>query len=146
VWLSLLPVKVVVLATCLGNLPVVQVWTTTTGWFGSRPVQKPAPLTLCWPNLDLYLSTHGVRWVRLDPSVPISCSAIRVSHLKLHSDRQLIIIQYWHWYVMVYLRCIGQLNKQNVHTYVPYHILKMSVNAAWTNFGLPSSVIWVALD
>jgi len=39
-----------VLATGQGNPPAVQVWTAKTGLFGSRPIQKPNPLTLGGPK------------------------------------------------------------------------------------------------
>ena len=82
-----------VLATGLGNPPAVRVWTAKTSRFGSRPVQKPDPLTLGGPNPDPYPSTRGFRRVWLDPSVPISCSAFRVSHLWSHLDTLLLIVK-----------------------------------------------------
>jgi hypothetical protein len=85
--------KHLVLATGPGNPPAVRVWTAKTGRFGSRPVQKPDPLTLGGPNPDPYPSTRGFRRVWLDPSVPISGSAFRVSHLWSHSDMLLLIVK-----------------------------------------------------
>ena len=82
-----------VLATGPGNPPAVRVWTAKTGRFGSRPVQETDPLTLGGPNPDPYPSTRGFRRVWLDPSVPISGSAFRVSHLWLHSDMLLLIVK-----------------------------------------------------
>jgi hypothetical protein len=52
-----------VLATGPGNRPAVWVWTTTTGRFSFRPVQKHDTLTLGGPNLDPYPSTRGFRRV-----------------------------------------------------------------------------------
>jgi len=83
-----------VLATGPGIPPAVQVWTTKTGRFGFRPVQKPDPLTLGGPNPDPYPSTRGFCRVWLDPLVPISGSAFRVSHLWSHSDMLLLIVKY----------------------------------------------------
>ena len=82
----------VVLATGPGNPPPVWVWTVKTGRFGSRPSQKPDPQLLGGPNPDPYPSTRGFRRVWLDPSVPISGSACRVSHLWSHSDMLLLIV------------------------------------------------------
>jgi len=42
----------VVLAMGPGDPPAVRVWTAKTGRLGSRPVQKPDPLTLGGPNPD----------------------------------------------------------------------------------------------
>ena len=84
----------IVLATGPGNSPAVWVWTAKTGRFTSRPVQKPEPLTLGGPNQHPDLSTHGFRWAWLDPLVPISGSAFRVSHLWSHSDMLLLIVSY----------------------------------------------------
>jgi len=84
----------VVLATGRGNLPAVRVWTTKTGRFSSRTVQKHDPQTLGGPNLDPYPSTHGFRRVWLDLSVPISGSAFRVSHIWSHSDMRMLIVKY----------------------------------------------------
>jgi len=100
--------------------------------FGSRTVQKPDPLSLGGPNPDLYPSTLGFRRVWLDPSVPISGSAFRVPYLWSHSDMLLLIVKYWHWYVMVHFRRISRLDVQNKHTHAPNHILKTSVNRAST--------------
>ena len=82
-----------VLATGPGNPPAVRVWTAKTGRFSSRPGQKPDPLTLGGPNPDPYPSTRVFRRVWLDPSVPISCSAFRVSHIWSHSDMLLLIVK-----------------------------------------------------
>jgi len=84
----------VVLATGPGNSPAVRVWTAKMGRFGSRSVQKRDPQTLGGPNADPYPSTRGFRRVRLDPSVPISGSAFRVSYLWSHSDMRLLIVKY----------------------------------------------------
>jgi len=84
----------VVLATGPGNPPAVRVWTAKTGRFGSRTVQKPDPLTLGGPDPDPYPSTRGFRRVWLDPSVPVSGSAFRVSYLWSHSDMLLLIVKY----------------------------------------------------
>jgi len=84
----------IVLATGPGDPPAVRVWTAKTGRFGSRTGQKPDPQTLGGPNPDLYPSTLGFRQVWLDPSVPISGSAFRVSHLWSHSDMRLLIVKY----------------------------------------------------
>jgi hypothetical protein len=83
-----------VLATGPGNPPAVWVWTGKTGQFGSRTVQKPDPQTLGRPNPNPYPSTARFRPIWLDPSVQISGSAFRVSHLWLHSDMLLIIVIY----------------------------------------------------
>ena len=115
-----------VLATGPGNLPAVRVWTAKTGRFGSRPVQKPDPLTVGGPNTD------GFRCIWLHLSVPISGSAFWVSHLWSHSDMLLLIVKYWHWYVTVHFRRISHLDVQNNHTHAPNHILKMSGNRAST--------------
>jgi len=122
----------VVLATGAGNPPVVRVWPTRTGRFGSRPVQKPDPLTLGGPNPDQYPSTRGFRQVCLDLLVAISGSAFQVSHWWLHSDMLLIIVKYWHWYFTVHFRRICRLDVQNKHTHAPNHILKIGVNRAST--------------
>jgi len=121
-----------VLAMGPGNPPTVRVWTAKTGLFRSRPVQKCKPLTIGGPNPDPYPSTRGFRWVWLHPSVPISGSAFRVSHLWSHSDMLLLIVKYWHWYVTVHFRCNSRLDVQNKYTHAPNHILKMSVNRAST--------------
>jgi len=92
----------VVIATGPGNPPLVWVWTAKTGQRGSRPVQKPDPRTLGGPNPDPYPSTRGFPRVWLDPSVPISCSASRVSHLSSLTDMLLLIVKYWHSYAMVH--------------------------------------------
>jgi len=86
-------VPYLVLATGPGNPPAVRVLTAKTGRFGSRPVQKPDPLTLGGPNPVPYPSTRGFRRVWLDLSVPISGSAFRVSHLWSHSDMLLLIVK-----------------------------------------------------
>jgi len=135
-----------VLAMGPGNPPAVRVWTAKTGRFGSRTGQKPDPQTLGGANPDTYPSTCGFRQVWLDPSVPISCSAFRVSHLWSHSDMRLLIIKYWTWYVTVRFRPISRLDVQNKNTQAPNYILKMSVNRASTIYGLASSVIWVVCD
>jgi len=135
-----------VLATGPGNPPAVRVWTAKTGRFGSRTVQKPDLQTLGGPNPDPYPSTRGLRRVWLDPSVPISGSAFRVSHLWSHSDMRLLIVKYWPLYVTVRFRRISRLNVPNMNTQAPNYILKMSVNRASTIFGLASSVIWVLRD
>jgi len=136
----------VVLPTGPSNEPAVQIWTSKTGQFSYSPVQKPDLLTLGGPNPDLYPSTHGFRWVCLDPSVPITGSAFRVSHSWSHSDMLLLIVKHWHWYITVHVAHISRLDVQNKHSHVPNHILKMSVHGASTIFGLASSVIWVVLD
>jgi len=68
-----------VLATGRGIMPAVRVWTANTGRFSSRPIQNPDPLPLGVSNLDQDPSTCGLGQVWLDPSVPISGSAFRVS-------------------------------------------------------------------
>ena len=60
---------------------------------GSATAKQPDPLTLGVPQPDPYPPTCGFCPVWLDPSVPISGSAFRVSHLWLHSDMLLIIVQ-----------------------------------------------------
>jgi len=135
-----------VLATDPGNPPAVRVWTAKMVRFCSRTLQKPEPQTLGGPNPDPYLSTWGFCRVWLDPSVKISGSAFRVSHLWSHSDMRLLIIQYWPWYVTVGFRRISCLDVQNKNTQAPNYILKMSVNRASTIFGLTSSVLWVVRD
>jgi hypothetical protein len=112
--------------------PAVRVWTAKTSRFGSRPGQNPNPLTLGGSKPDQYRSTRGFQRVWLDPSGPISGSAFRVSHLWSHSDMLLLSVQYWHWYVTVRFRRISRLDVQNMDTYTPNHILKMSVNSAST--------------
>jgi hypothetical protein len=82
------------LATGPGNPAAVRVWTAKIGRFGSRTGQKPDPQTLGGPNPDSYPSTRGFRLVWLDPSVPISGSAFRDSHLWSHSDTGLLIVKY----------------------------------------------------
>jgi hypothetical protein len=84
----------VVLATDPGNPTAVRVWTAKTGRFGSTTFQKPDPQTLGGPNPNPYPSTRRFRRVWLDPSVPISRSAFRVSHLWSDSDILLIIVKY----------------------------------------------------
>jgi len=146
-----------VLATAPGNPPAVRVWTTQTGRFGSRPGQKPDLLTLRRPNPDPYRSTLGIHRVWLDPSGPISGTALRVSHVWSHSDMLLLLVKYWHWYVTVHFRHSIRLDVQYTNTHAPNHILTMSVNRASTErqqsvnrastiFGLASLVIWVVLD
>jgi len=136
----------VVLATGPGKPPAFRVWIPKTGRFGSRHGQKPDYLTLGGPNPDPYPSTRGFRRVWLDPSVPISISAFRISHLWSHSDMLLWIVKHWHWYCTLHFQRISRLDLQRKHTHAPNHILKMSVNRASTIFGLASSVIWVELD
>jgi hypothetical protein len=119
-----------VLATGPGNPPAVRVWTTKTGRFKFKPIQTPDPLTVGGPHPDPYTSTSRFRRVCLDPAVPISGSAFRVSHLWSHSDMLLLIIKYWHWYITVHFRRISCLDVQNKHTSTPNRILKMSVNRA----------------
>jgi len=135
-----------VLATGPGNPPAVRVWTGKTVRFSSKTLQKPNQQTLGGPNPDAYLSTRGFRRVSLDPSVPISGSAFRVSHLWSHSDMRLLIVKYWPWYVKVRFRRISRLDVQNKHTQAPNYNLKMSVNRASMIFGLASSVIWMVRD
>jgi len=131
-----------VLATGPGDPPAVQVWTAKTGRFGSRTVQKPNPLNLGGPILHPYPSTRGFRRVWLDPSVPISGSAFRVSYLWSHSDMLLLIVKYWHLYVKVHFRRISCLDVQNKHTHVLNHILKMSVNKSSTEHQQSVNNIW----
>jgi hypothetical protein len=133
-----------VFATGPGNPPAVRVWSTKTGWFGSRPVRKPDPLTLGGPNLDPYPSTRGFRRDWLDPSVPISGSAFLVSHLWSLSDMHLLIVKYWHWYVTVHYWHISRLDMEHTHTHAPNHILKMSVIIASTEH--PQSVNRVSTE
>jgi len=54
----------------------------------------------------------------------------------------LLIVKLRHWYVTVHLECICRFNNQNVKTYAPYNILKMSVNGASMIVGHVSWVIW----
>jgi len=82
------------LTTGPGNPPAVRVWTAKTGRFGSRNVRKPNPLTLGGRNTDPYPSTRGFCQLWLDPSVPITGSAFRVSYLWSHSEMLLLIVQY----------------------------------------------------
>jgi len=72
-------VSQLLLATGLGNMPVVVDWNAKTGRFGSRPLQKPDPLPLGGPHPDSYRSTTGFCKAWQDPSVPISGFALRVS-------------------------------------------------------------------
>jgi len=64
-----------------GNLPAVRVWTAKSGRFGSRPIQRPNPLTLGGPNPNTDPSTRRFHRVWLAPLVPISGCAFQVSHL-----------------------------------------------------------------
>jgi hypothetical protein len=48
----------IVLAMSPGDRPAVRFWTTTTGGFGSRPVQISDPLNIVGPNLDLEPSSR----------------------------------------------------------------------------------------
>jgi len=57
----------VVLAMGQGNVPAAWVCTAKTDRFGSRPIQKPDPLTLGGPHSDPEPSARGYRWVWLDP-------------------------------------------------------------------------------
>jgi len=93
-----------------GNLPAVRVWPTKMGQFGSRPGEKPDPMTHAGPNPDTYPSTRRFHWVWLDPSVPISSSTFWISHLWWHSDKLLLFGNYWQWYITVHFRCIGRLH------------------------------------
>ena len=86
--------SLIVLATGPGNPPAVWVWTAETGRLGSKPGQKPDPLTCGRPNPDLYLSTRGFRQVWLDPSGSISSSVFQGSHLWSHSDMLRLIVKY----------------------------------------------------
>jgi hypothetical protein len=83
-----------VLATGPGNPPAAWVCTAKTCWFGSRPVLNRDLQTLGRPIPDTYPSTCGFCPVCLDPSVTISGSAFRVSHLWSHSNMLLLIIKY----------------------------------------------------
>ena len=112
----------------MGNAPAVRVRTVNTGRFGSSLVHKPDQLTLGVPNPDPYPSTRGFCGGWPDPSVPISGSVFRVSHVWSHSDMLLLVVKSQHWYVTAYYQCFGRLNGQNERTAKPYHILKMSVN------------------
>ena len=86
--------RFLVLATGPGNPPTVRVCTTNTGQLCSRPCKKPDPLPHGGPNPDPHPSTCGFRRVWLAPSVPISGSAFRVSHLWSHSDMLLLLVKY----------------------------------------------------
>jgi len=59
IWLDYSSGVHLVITTGPGNPPVVQGWTANTGRFGSSAVEKPDPLTLGGPNLDLYPLTCG---------------------------------------------------------------------------------------
>jgi hypothetical protein len=77
-----------------GNPPAVRVWTAKTGRLGSRPGQKPDPVTLGGPTPVPHKLTCGFRRVRLDPSGPTSSSVFRVSHLWTHSVMLMIFVKY----------------------------------------------------
>jgi len=130
-----------VLALGPGNQQPVWVWTAKTGWFGSRTDPKPDLHTLGRPNPNPYPSARRFRWVWLDPSVPISGCAFRVSHLWSHSDMLLSIVKYGPWYVTVHFRRISRLDVQHRHSQAPNHIMRISVNRVSMIFGLASSVI-----
>jgi hypothetical protein len=68
----------VVLATGLGNPTAVLVWPANTGQFGSRPFQKPQPVSLSRANPVLDTSTSRFCLVWLDQSVRITASACLV--------------------------------------------------------------------
>jgi len=61
-----------------GNLPVIWVRTTIMSWFSSRPIQKPDQLLLGGPTPDPYPLTCRFYCIWLDPSGPISGSALKV--------------------------------------------------------------------
>jgi hypothetical protein len=84
----------IVLAMGPGNPLAVRIWTTKTGHFRSRDVEKPNPLTFGRPNPDPYPSSCVFHRVSLDPSVPISGSGFGVSHVWSHSDLLVLIVKY----------------------------------------------------
>jgi hypothetical protein len=117
-------------------------------WIGSVPdlPNTPTHLLLAGQTWTSARQPGGFTFSWLEPSVPISGSAFRVSHLFSNSDLLLLIVKYWHWCVTVHFQCISPLDAQNTHTYVTNHILKIRVNRVWVIFSLTSSVIWVVLD
>jgi len=131
-----------VLATDPGNPPMVWVWTTKTGQFGSRPVQQADPVTLGGPNPDMNPSTRGTHLVWLDWSVTICGSAFWVLHLWLNSDMRPIKVKYWQWYSTAYFQYIGHLSNLYKWSYAHYQILKMSFNWASKNVDRVSWVSW----
>jgi len=62
-----------------GNPQEVRVWIRKIVLFGSRPIQKPDPEILGWPNPYLYPLIHRFCGVWVDSSVPVSSSPFRVS-------------------------------------------------------------------
>jgi len=64
-----------VLATGLGNLPVVQVRTEKPGWFCSKPIETPNLLLVDGSNPDPHPSTCRICQAWLDPAGPIPRSA-----------------------------------------------------------------------
>ena len=150
-WSPAKPVKQVwwyaqiVLATGSGNRPAVRVCISKTDLFGSKPVQKRDTLTREGSNPDTHQSSRRFRQVWIDPSVPIYCSAFRVSPVLSLSDKVPIIVQYWDLYLTLYLQCLGHLSDRNEQTHAPYLILKMSVNGASVMVGHVSWVLWRAM-
>jgi len=134
----------IVLSTSPGNLPAVRVWSSRMSRFGSRPVQKPDPMPLGGSTPDPYLSTCTFYRVWIHPSVPISGSAFRVSHVRSPLHMLLEFIQYRYWYFRVCFWPTGCLNDQNEERHVPYDVLKMSANGVSTIVGHVSWVIWGA--
>jgi len=73
-----LNISCVVLATDLGNLQVVRVWTGRKNRFGFRHIHQPNLPLVGGSNLDLYPSTGQYRRVWQDSLGPISGCAFQV--------------------------------------------------------------------
>jgi len=127
-WFTLSPS--VVWATGPGILPAIRNWTRNMGHSSFWPIQKPDLLTAGGPNLDQWVSIRRFHQDWVHPSVPIPGPTCRISHLLLHSDKLLVIVKCWQWYIMVCCWRIGHLNDEKTKRHAPYHILNMSFNGA----------------
>jgi len=135
----------IVLATCPGNPPVVQVRTRNTAWFASRTVWTPEPQHLGRQNPDPYPSTQRTWLGWLDTSVPISGSVCRVCVYMVtfrYPTANRKILTFAHHCPF---RRIGNHYYWKQKKHVPGPILNMTVNGTSMIFGLALWVIKVVI-